>query len=52
LSLLERWSTKWGWVGRATAYDDHLAKQEQIKIEKQASERGEERRRRAGDTGN
>jgi hypothetical protein len=47
VSLLERWSTKWGWVVRATAYDDHLAKQEQIKIEKQASERGEERRRRA-----
>jgi hypothetical protein len=47
VSLLERWSTQWGWVGRATAYDDHLAKQEQIEIEKQASERGEERRRRA-----
>jgi hypothetical protein len=47
VSLLERWSTQWGWVGRATAYDDHLAKQEQIEIEKQAIARGEERRRRA-----
>ena len=47
VSLLERWSTKWGWVGRATAYDDHLARQEQIETEKQASARGEERRRRA-----
>jgi hypothetical protein len=47
ISLLERWSTRWGWVGRATAYDDHLAKQEQIEVEKQAIARGEERRRRA-----
>jgi transposase-like protein len=49
LSLLERWSTKWGWVGRATAYDDYLAKQEQMEIEKQAIARGEERRRRDGE---
>jgi hypothetical protein len=47
VSLLERWSTQWGWVGRATEYDDHFARQEQIEIGKQASARGEERRRRA-----
>jgi hypothetical protein len=47
VSLLEQWSARWGWVGRAVAYDDHLAKQEQIEIEKQANARGKERRRRA-----
>jgi hypothetical protein len=46
VSLLERWSKRWVWVERATAYDDHLAKQEQIEIEKQASARGAEQRRR------
>src|SRR4051794_24723061 len=24
-SLLSRWSSRFGWVGRAAAYDDHLA---------------------------
>src|SRR4051794_32865172 len=46
VSLLEGWSKRWRWVERATAYDDHLARQEQIEIEKQALARAAERRRR------
>ena len=46
VSLIERWSKRWGWVDRAAAYDDHLAREEQNAIEKQATERAEEWRRR------
>jgi len=41
--LMERWSTRWGWVARAAAWDDHLAavarKQEEATRKRQADQR-------------
>lgn len=38
LSQMQRWSTRWSWVSRAAAYDDHLASIELLAIEKKTSE--------------
>jgi hypothetical protein len=47
LSQMQRWSTRWDWVRRAAAYDDHLATVARKAIEKQASEDAAKWRRRA-----
>jgi hypothetical protein len=47
VSLMERWSTRWDWVNRATAYDDHVARDEQNAIAKETAARAAEWRRRA-----
>ena len=47
VSLMERWSKRWGWVNRAIAYDDQLAREEQKAIIKETAARAVEWRRRA-----
>ena len=47
VSLIERWSKRWGWVNRANAYDEYLAREEQKAIIKQSAAHNAEWRRRA-----
>ena len=46
-SLIERWSSRWGWVSRAAAFDEHLARESQKAMEKATRKRVEELRSRA-----
>lgn len=47
ISLIERWSSCGGWVGRAVAFDAHLARESQKAMEKATQKRVEELRSRA-----
>lgn len=46
VSQMQRWSTRWNWVIRAAAYDDHLVSLEQQAIAKLATEQAEKWKRR------
>ena len=47
VSQMERWSRAWAWVARATAFDENLAREDQIVFEKEKIAHDAKWRRRA-----